>query len=166
MQLQLRPATEDDVDALLSILNTAIPWLTERGLDQWYGVPWRAEELTPGIAAGIVHLVSDGATPVATMTLNPDADPAFWQPADEPRCALYLTHFGVDRSRGGQGIGTWMIDQAAHRAAGDGKQWLRLDAWKSNTALHAYYRRQGFRHLRTVDVPGRGTGALFQRPTD
>ncbi|MCX4387635.1 hypothetical protein OG777_11920 [Micromonospora peucetia] len=42
--------------------------------------------------------------------------------------------------------------------------YLRLNAWKANAALHCYYLGQGFRHVRTVDVPGRNSGALFERP--
>ncbi|SRR6266566_3468026 len=30
-------------------------------------------------------------------------------------------------------------------------------------ALHAYYRQQGWAYVRTVDIPGRNSGALFQR---
>jgi hypothetical protein len=42
---------------------------------------------------------------------------------------------------------------------------LRLDAWRTNEALHAYYRKAGFQHVRTVEYPHRGSGALFQRAT-
>lgn len=52
------------------------------------------------------------------------------------------------------------LDQAARA----GKTWLRLDAWRTNTALHDYYRRHGFTDVRIVDLPWRGSGALFQRP--
>ncbi|MFF0147873.1 ribosomal protein S18 acetylase RimI-like enzyme [Amycolatopsis sulphurea] len=164
MHLRLRPATEADLDALIAILNTTIPWLRERGLDQWYGIPWHAAELAPGVAAGIVYLATDDDGPAATMTLDPEPDPEFWTVADDPHSALYLTHFAVDRGRGGQGIGTWMIDQALHRAAARGKRSVRLDAWKTNPGLQDYYRGQGFRHVRTMEVPGRGSGALFERP--
>jgi len=40
--------------------------------------------------------------------------------------------------------------------------WLRLDAWTTNPALHNYYRRRGFQHVRTV--ASRISGACFQRP--
>ncbi|MEU1238593.1 GNAT family N-acetyltransferase, partial [Micromonospora aurantiaca] len=75
-----------------------------------------------------------------------------------------LSHLAVDRSFSGHGVGAWMLNQAAQRAAHGGKKWLRLDAWKTNTRLHAYYRHHGFQQLRTVHVPGRGSGTLFQRP--
>jgi hypothetical protein len=58
-----------------------------------------------------------------------------------------------------------MLDWAAARARETGKSWLRLDAWKTNLALHRYYRSQGFALLRVVDLPHRQSGALFQRST-
>jgi len=52
---------------------------------------------------------------------------------------------------------------AAEMAADAGKQWLRQDAGRTNEDLHAYYRRLGFDHIRTVELPHCGSGALFQR---
>jgi hypothetical protein len=43
---------------------------------------------------------------------------------------------------------------------------IRLNCWSTNTRLHAYYIAHGFKHVRTADVPGRMSGALFQREVD
>jgi GNAT superfamily N-acetyltransferase len=126
---------------------------------------WRADELLPGIDAGTVHLAEADGSTVGTMTLHEDHDEDLWTPADDPASALYLSHLGVVRSLGGHGIGAWMLAQATHQARRHGKRWLRLDARTTNTKLHAYYRQQGFHQIRTVDVPGNESGALFQRPT-
>ena len=61
----------------------------------------------------------------------------------------------------GRGVGAWLLDEAAREAARRGKRLLRLDAWTSNTRLHDYYRRQGFRLVRIAG--DRGSGALFER---
>jgi hypothetical protein len=42
--------------------------------------------------------------------------------------------------------------------------WLRVDAWKTNPDLGRYYESQSFAHVRTVDLPHRRSGALYQRP--
>ncbi len=62
----------------------------------------------------------------------------------------------------GQSLGAALLDWAAGRATEAGR--LRLDAWKTNAALHTYYTSLGFTHLRTVDLPHRRSGALFERP--
>jgi len=95
------------------------------------------------------------------MTLGEEAAP-FWRPADDRSGALYLSHLAVDRAFAGLGVGAWLLGEAAEEAARRGKRWLRLDAWRTNARLHAYYRRQGFRLVRISDGPG-GSGALFER---
>ncbi|GAB7045290.1 GNAT family N-acetyltransferase [Catenuloplanes indicus] len=164
VRYRLRPATEADLDRLLAVLNGAVTWLRQRGVDQWGGEPWHAAELRPGLKAGALYLAeSREAVPVATMTLDDVADEDFWSPEDDLSAALYLRHLAVDRALSGRGIGSWMLGQAARHAARRGKEWLRLDASKTNTRLHAYYRQQGFQQLRTVHVPNRASGARFQR---
>ncbi|MCM0673602.1 GNAT family N-acetyltransferase [Micromonospora phytophila] len=166
MTLRLRVATEADLDRLLAILNGAVIWLQQRGLDQWGGCPWQADELRPSLEAGTLYLAeAGGGPPIATMTLDARPDFDFWTAEDDPQSGLYLSHVAVDRSCRGRGIGSWLLDEATRKAAHDGKKWLRLDAWKTNTQLHVYYRRHGFQQLRTVHVPGRNSGTLFQRYT-
>jgi GNAT superfamily N-acetyltransferase len=69
----------------------------------------------------------------------------------------------VDRLAAGQGVGGQLLDWAERLAASRGCTWLRLDAWRTNAPLHAYYQRQGFDPVRVVDLSHRGSGALFQR---
>lgn len=69
----------------------------------------------------------------------------------------------VDRSAAGRDVGGKLLDWAESLAAARGRKWLRLDAWRTNEQLHAYYRRQGFTRFKVVDLSHRGSGALFQR---
>jgi hypothetical protein len=67
------------------------------------------------------------------------------------------------REVAGREIGSALLDWASRRAASHGKRWIRLDAWRSNADLHRYYVQRGFHHVRTVELPHRRSGALFQR---
>ncbi|WP_206786650.1 GNAT family N-acetyltransferase [Amycolatopsis sp. MtRt-6] len=172
---RLRAATEADIPALLAILDGASEWLGSQGTDQWAGSRWRAEELRPDLATGGLRVAEQlrpdlatgvsaaaepalaeagrsspplRAVPVATMTLG------------ETASSLHLGHFAVDRRFAGLGVGAWLIREAADEAARRGKRSLRLDAWTTNTRLHDYYRRQGFRLVR---ISGGTSGALFER---
>jgi hypothetical protein len=46
-----------------------------------------------------------------------------------------------------------------------GPRFIRVDCATGNGELHGYYKRLGFSHVRTVDLPHRRSGALFQRQT-
>ena len=73
----------------------------------------------------------------------------------------------VSRSAAGFGVGAAMIDWAAARALRDwSAQWIRIDVWTTNVALHNYYEKrvQALRiaQCQAEDYP---SAALFQKPT-
>lgn len=175
VSLRLESARPTDASAISRMHDDATAWLASRGLDQWQrmhsplaGTPARGGDSDRSLAAGIargevlVHR-ADGGEVVATITVDTYADPEFWTPEEIAQPALYLHRMIVARHAAGQDLGGAMIEWAAQRAANLGYQWLRLDAWRTNTGLHAYYQRHGFTHIRTVELAHRGSGALFQR---
>jgi GNAT superfamily N-acetyltransferase len=165
--LTIRKAEPADLDTVEELRAQATAWLASKGLDQWQRnnprFPTR-ERAADAIARGACYLAydSDGEL-VATLTLDDDADPEFWTPTERSEPALYLHRMIVRRTAAGAGIGGRLLAWARDEAARTGHRWLRLDAWKTNVHLHRYYQRQGFAHVRTIDLPHRGSGALFQR---
>lgn len=162
----IRLAVPADQPAVLEILHGAACWLHERGYDQW---PEGSPSLSPGqigaqIARGETYLVSEGRAPVATIAVSADGDPDFWTEAELAEPAVYISKAAVVRRRAGAGIGDLTLRWVIDRAATQGARWGRLDAWRTNTDLHAYYQQRGWDYLRTVELAGRKSGALFQRP--
>lgn len=170
MAVDLRPATRADLALIETLFGEAVAWLAAAGEDQWQPISGQRPTRSPSsrllddIAQGAVHLACDSQGPVSTLTLDDYADPEFWSPQDAPSSALYVHRMIVARRAAGQGIGADMLDWATEQAIGAGRQWLRLDAWRSNLRLHDYYKRCGFTHVRTVELAWRGSGALFQKP--
>ncbi|MFD3422396.1 GNAT family N-acetyltransferase [Streptomyces decoyicus] len=160
-------ATLGDVPRLQQFRRDAATWLADRGSDQW-STPYPEDLLRASIEAGDVFLFYDEAAPddpVATVTLDTDADPILWRPAEAREPALYIHKLTLTHPGGGSGLGSQILDWCNDRAARAGARWLRLDAWTTNTDLHAYYRSQGFSHLRTVhDEKAYGSGWVAQRP--
>lgn len=167
--LTIRKAEPADLDTVEDLRAEATAWLASKGLDQWQRTnarfPTRARA-ADAIARGACYLAYDAdGELVGTITVDEDADPEFWTPAERAESALYVHRMIVRRAAAGAGLGALLLDWAGHEAARAGHKWLRLDAWKTNKPLHRYYVRQGFEHLRTVELPHRGSGALFQRRT-
>jgi ribosomal protein S18 acetylase RimI-like enzyme len=85
---------------------------------------------------------------------------------DEP--AVYVSRLIVSREQAGLGIGAALIDWAG--ALGRTRwqaDWIRVDVWTTNFALHRYYKGQGFEHLRTLEFQNEWdypSAALFQKP--
>ncbi|MCT9934026.1 GNAT family N-acetyltransferase [Planotetraspora sp. A-T 1434] len=163
--LTLRSATPGDLTTVLTLLAEAAKWLNSLGVRQWPAGGFPAERIEPLIREGVLYLLDDGTGPVpaATVALDGHADPEFWTGSDHPGDALYVHKLAVSRAYSGQGLGEALLDWAGLRAAAEGRRLLRLDCSKDNARLQAYYRTLGFRHVRTVDLPHRASGALFER---
>src|SRR6266498_1329911 len=139
----IKPAVPNDLELLMRFRDDASRWLAAKGIDQW-SAPWPTEDLMAkgmlrSIRAGETFIVWAGATPAATITVD-------------------------RRANAGHDLGGELLDWACTRAADEGDTWLRVDAWTTNHQLQDYYRRHGFRHVRTVPLPHNPSGAVFQRP--
>ncbi|GAA1879219.1 GNAT family N-acetyltransferase [Asanoa iriomotensis] len=162
----VRLATRADIDTIAELYESARQWLDSLGSDQWASNT--PERTRPRIASSVEHgecyvSLIDGVV-VGTITVDDFADPEFWHAGDDPESALYVHRMVVDRAMRGRNIGACMLDLADQIASREGRRRLRLDAWHTNLALRDYYERQGFRHVRTVRLAHRGSGALFERP--
>jgi GNAT superfamily N-acetyltransferase len=162
--LEIRTASRDELGVVEGLLTGAGAWLATMGSDQWQFPP-RRERLLDSMSRGECFLAYRDGELVGTLTVDEQADPEFWQPDDNPGTAMYVHRMAVARKAAGQAIGARLLDWAAERAAAAGKPLLRLDAWKTNAGLQQYYLGQGFALVRLVDLPHRGSGALFERAT-
>jgi ribosomal protein S18 acetylase RimI-like enzyme len=159
----IRRARDTDIPTMVDLRREAERWLAERGIEQWTAkwVDVGDEKIARATRQRRAWVVEVAGEVGATVTLGgPDED--LWTVEDGP--ALYLYKLMVARRYAGRGLGASVIEWAIDRAAHSGYPWLRLDVWPSNPGLQDYYRRNGFAHVRTVNVPGRDTGALYQRP--
>lgn len=166
MTLTIRKAMPADIDHVVALRIESETWLHAAGIRQWIDRERGIRNIEDGIHAGTTYVVTDdGAAVVATLTLN-GPDPDFWEDRDDPADALYLYKLMISRNYRGTGLGDELLDWACRQAENRGKRKLRLDCWRENHALRAYYEHRGFRHVRTVVVEGRGSGALYERPAE
>lgn len=157
-------AEEADLHRLLRFRTDSAAWLAPLGTDQW-SQPFPAEHILGSIRAGEVFLIKEtpGTDAAATITLDQAADARLWTPQERSEPARYVHKLTVDRRYAGTGLGARILDWAGDQAARAGADWLRLDAWTTNTRLHAYYGGQGFEHIRTSPDPAVVSGWAAQR---
>ncbi|WP_046503479.1 GNAT family N-acetyltransferase [Streptomyces odonnellii] len=162
-RITIRPAASSDADVIASMWSEASRVLAQKGIDQWQ-YPANAKKISRDIERGTAYIVHDFGVNLGTITVDESANPKFWTPEDAPTDALYAHRVIVLPFAKGRSVGASMLDWASQKARKAGKSWLRVDAWKTNAQLGSYYQRQGFTHVRTVDLPNRRSGALYQRP--
>lgn len=152
----------------LDILDEAAARLHRAGIVQWPEKfdARRIAKLEEFASREEMLIVLDQERPVATITITEWADPDFAEHWPSPAAdALYLCRAAVSNQARGQRLGQrFLIPTAERRARRLSKGLLRLDCSRRNINLHQHYQgRWGFRHVGTVEVPGRKSGALFQR---
>ncbi|MFG2210521.1 GNAT family N-acetyltransferase [Streptomyces sp. NPDC048638] len=159
-------AVPADIPRLLKFRTDAARWLQAHGSDQW-STPYPPELLLESVTAGEVYLFlpTPRAAPVATVTLDRKAEPVLWTEEERREPALYVHKLTLAQPGSGGGLGARILNWCGDQAARGGARWLRLDAWTTNTRLHAYYENLGFTHLRTVHDPeAYESGWVAQRP--
>jgi hypothetical protein len=143
------------------VLSAATARLHARGIQQW-PARFAPSKAVPDIEAGRAYIVWDGSDAIATAILSPNGDKDFWTPEELADPAYYVSKISTVSGYGG--LGAAVLDWCGRQTARQGGQRLRLDAWRTNFDLQKYYLSQGFRHVRTVELAHRNSGALFERP--
>ncbi|TDO35888.1 acetyltransferase (GNAT) family protein [Kribbella sp. VKM Ac-2527] len=139
-------------------------WLATKGTDQYRGgldmAQVHANIDSDFDAYPFVGWVVNGQV-VAMMALI-EPEPEFWSPEELKEPQTYISRFFVVQH--GKGYGSALLRAVIEQARREGKHWIRLNCWSTNTELHRYYTAHGFEHVRTCNEPGRMSGALFQLP--
>jgi ribosomal protein S18 acetylase RimI-like enzyme len=171
---RIRPAVPDDVPAILRLIGSSAAWLAEYKMTDQWARPWpNRDERDARVAQGILdHLTwmvedSEGVL-IGTVTCREHGNEMLWTEAELAEPAAYVSRLIVSRDHAGQGIGAALIHWAGARAVHEwGADWIRVDVWTTNAALHQYYKDQGFEHMRTLEFPDPWqypSAALFQKP--
>ncbi|GLW03806.1 GNAT family N-acetyltransferase [Streptomyces lavendulae] len=164
----IRPATSADSADLMKLRMEAEQWLAAAGVDQWRDSATRTRALAKwetDIQDGRTYVAVDEAgTVVGTVTLaQPDTD--FWRASDGPEDAFYVAKLITARAAKGSNLGGRILDWVGRRAVAAGRSWVRLDVWRTNSALQEYYLAQHFTHVRTESPAHRLSGWMAQRPS-
>jgi ribosomal protein S18 acetylase RimI-like enzyme len=168
--LRIRPAQPGDMRTIINMIDEAAGWLREKGTDQWAS-PWpnrkaRDARVRRGITGGKTWVAEDAQGAAATITFRADANPKLWNALEQGDRAVYVSRLVVSRRSARRGIGSRLIDWAGLHAREDwNAQWIRIDVWTTNHALHKYYKNQGFEFCRLCDDTEYPSAALFQKPT-
>lgn len=163
----LRPARAEDVPALMALRTEAEEWLSSKGTDQWSDPETGAKAITKwraSIDEGRAWVVTEESGKVLGTVSRGPIDRDFWTDEDHPETAFYLYKLIVAREAAGRHLGARLIDWASSLAAVEGRDWVRIDTWRTNERLHSYYERLGFQHVRTETPSHRRSGWLAQRP--
>lgn len=168
--LQIRPAKISDLEQILYFIDEAANWLRTKGTNQW-ATPWpdreaRDARVERDLQGGRTWMVEDDSVPIATITCRPHGSPRLWTESQRTDLAVYVSRLIVSRSYAGRGLGVELVNWAGKWARQQYRaQWIRVDVWTTNDALHTYYKDQGFDFLGVCDIEDYPSAALFEMTT-
>ncbi|WP_280461747.1 GNAT family N-acetyltransferase [Nocardia carnea] len=172
MTVQIRPAALDDLNLICRLRLQRASWLAARGSDQWsteasgLSIDYFAQVVDRALTGGETWIAEVNGEPAGTITVNDRADKQLWSDT-ELADSLIVHYLIVDLRFAGQGVGRTLLTHAAALTRARGRHWVRLDAWTTNSGLHAYYRRAGFHLARIAGPDSRSPScALFERHID
>ncbi|WP_067500495.1 GNAT family N-acetyltransferase [Actinoplanes sp. TFC3] len=158
--MMIRPGTDADVTAVLRLLDMATAWLSSQGRTGQWGT--QAQSTDPRRIAQVQGYVTHDGLWIAadadavTGALAVGAAGSGIPPVEEPE--LFIRLLVTDRTRGGSGIGTALLDHARRLALSAGAGLLRVDCYAGDDQkLVRYYEGQGFTRTTTFrrgDWPG------------
>jgi hypothetical protein len=158
---------------IIRLINQAAAWLGTKGTDQW-ARPWPTEpardaRVSRGIRTGRTWMVEDHGEPVATVTYRQNGNQKLWTAEEQRDPAIYVSRLIVSRGQAGNELGAALLDWAGCQGLEAwNAQWIRIDVWTTNIALHNYYKERQFRPVRVCELEDPDTypsAALFQKPT-
>lgn len=159
----IRRAAAADRDAIAALIRARAAWMRANGVLRWRGWESSADDLAeqagePGWPVWV--LVEDGT--IAAVTTTGETPELGWTDQERAEPATFLQSTVTDPAQAGRGLGMavafWALDHAARR----GDRWVRrgvlTDDEGGNLGLIRYYRRQGWRVVRTLRHPRKPDG--------
>lgn len=139
---QIKLAKEEDLEAMHLLIVDRCKWFIEQQISQWkleyYPIHYNVEYFREQMKENELYVVKD-KNKIIGMVLLKNEDPTYWQ--DEKK-AFYIHHLTTHIDY--HGIGKMLIQFAIERAKKCGKEYLRLDCFRSNVKLNKYYESLGF----------------------
>jgi GNAT superfamily N-acetyltransferase len=142
LTLDVRRASDGEVELVSAVLNEAAAWLAARGAAIWVPEELSAATLAPDVHAGYFYVGFSAGEAAGVLRLTFE-DELFW-PDAVPGEAAYVHRLAVRRAWAGAGTSDELLSFAAAEAKRNGCRYLRLDCIAARPKLRAIYERHGF----------------------
>lgn len=157
--MEFKKATQDDLEAMMAILEQGKAFLRSQGIDQWQrGYPDRAT-LADDIAKGDAYVLVEDGVVVATATV-PFADEPYyagitdgaWKTTGRPYAVIH--RMAVSGGHKGRGIASAMLREIDRLCEDNGVFSIKVDTHPDNKIMQNTLRRHGFEYCGIVDFEG------------
>jgi GNAT superfamily N-acetyltransferase len=161
--MQIRPTTQNDLDAVMSIIEEARRTIAALGINQWQnGSPNRAM-IEEDISLGQGRAVTLNGEIVGTFALIFDGEPTYdiieegaWSLPDRTETGewsyLAIHRVAVSVASRGTGVSTAIIRCAEDTARALGRASLRIDTHEGNVVMRRMLEKHGFSYRGVIHL--------------
>lgn len=161
--MQIRPTTQNDLDAVMSIIEEARRTIAALGINQWQnGSPNRAM-IEEDISLGQGRAVTLNGEIVGTFALIFDGEPTYkiieqgaWSLPDRTDTGewsyLAIHRVAVSVASRGTGVSTAIIRYAEDTARALGRASLRIDTHEGNVVMRRMLEKHGFSYRGVIHL--------------
>lgn len=152
MEMEFRPATIDDLDALVALYGAATQDMLRQGIDQWDEYYPDREILTEDVESGDMTLGLLDGEPACAWVVNRAYEPEYvsgaWEHTGGDFCVLH--RLCVNPELQGRGLARQAMARMEKNALDKGFDSVRLDVFSQNLHAQRLYERLGYK--RTGEV--------------
>lgn len=150
MNIQLRQATEEQIDTIMDVYIRCKHDLDEKGLLQWNDHYPSREYFEEELGDGNLYVLMVDDELAGSATLNEWQSPEWsdipWKLGNE-----WVIHaLFLDPLQQGNGLGTVFMKKCEELAGEKGYESIRLDAYSRNTGANALYEKIGYEYRGSV----------------
>lgn len=155
--MEVRKTEQDDLEALLLLLEEARGTIATLGIDQWQnGYPSR-QVVKEDIALCRSYAVTENGQIVGTFVLVDDGEPTYekiydgaWKTNGDSLSYTAIHRVAVSVTMRGKGVSTAILDYAASHARALGRASLRIDTHEGNVVMRRMLEKHGFAYCGVI----------------
>lgn len=143
-----RQATMNDLDDIMVVINEAIAFLKECGIDQWQNGNPNINLVIDDINNGRGHVLVDEEGIYGYVDLLLTGEPTYDVPVsgafkyNEPYATMHRT--AISNRKRGMGLASFMINECAKKCKELGYGYIRIDTHHDNKRMRHVIEREGF----------------------
>jgi ribosomal protein S18 acetylase RimI-like enzyme len=143
--MTVRPATSNDIPALLQLIRRVVPLMQATGNFQWDDHYPNAAVFEKDIALNQLWIAEVDRKPVGVAAITTDQEPEYAQVGwDLSETAIVVHRLAVDPAVRGRGIAALLLAQADEVARQRGIDVLRIDTNTQNEATQRLFPKVGY----------------------
>lgn len=149
----IRPATLNDIPAIMNLITEVVPAMNALGNFQWDTTYPNPQVFKNDIALHQLWVAEDDGIIAGVAAITTDQEPEYAQVGwDLNETAIVIHRLAVSIHHRGKGIAAKLMQQAEHEAARRGIKVLRIDTNSANKATRQLFPKLGYEYAGEIGL--------------